>query len=338
MIGTLTNHLWQSTVFALVAGLLAAALRSNRANVRYWLWFVASFKFLVNCRVGRKSSATRKAALALAAVLAVAAPVAVGMVTAPLRAQTAGLMCTEPDPAIRLELQSADDKILQVDGIARDQEAQTLARELVDRYPDDFIVHMRYQQWIRATTGPAALIERYKSLAAAHPGNPMFAILYAQALRNTNAANASQAIEILKSVAASPLDPWVHLTLAELYSWGKSADLAQASTHLDAWFGACPTVTNWNALSGLIGYGSAATAANEAATLRAQLENETDPHLLLSWRFVWLLELKAQPAAGPAAVRQQIASDVARLEAIPAPNDNRWPELLETGRHLAANQ
>ncbi len=41
------NHLWQSTCFAIVAGLLAAILRKNRANVRYWLWLSASLKIFV---------------------------------------------------------------------------------------------------------------------------------------------------------------------------------------------------------------------------------------------------------------------------------------------------
>jgi cytochrome c-type biogenesis protein CcmH/NrfF len=35
----ITNHLWQSTVFAVVAGLVTVAFRANRAHVRYWLWF-----------------------------------------------------------------------------------------------------------------------------------------------------------------------------------------------------------------------------------------------------------------------------------------------------------
>jgi bla regulator protein BlaR1 len=43
----MTNHLWQSTLFAIVAGLLTVAFRKNRAQVRYWLWFSASLKFLV---------------------------------------------------------------------------------------------------------------------------------------------------------------------------------------------------------------------------------------------------------------------------------------------------
>ena len=47
MIGQLTNHLWQSTLFAAAAGLLTVAFRKNGAKVRYWLWFSGSVKFFV---------------------------------------------------------------------------------------------------------------------------------------------------------------------------------------------------------------------------------------------------------------------------------------------------
>ena len=47
MIAGRTNHLWQSTVFAILAALLTLAFRKHRANVRYWLWFSASLKFFV---------------------------------------------------------------------------------------------------------------------------------------------------------------------------------------------------------------------------------------------------------------------------------------------------
>src|SRR5271169_3938109 len=46
MIGEL-NHLWQSTIFGVLAGLLTIAFRKNRAQVRYWLWFSASLKFFL---------------------------------------------------------------------------------------------------------------------------------------------------------------------------------------------------------------------------------------------------------------------------------------------------
>jgi bla regulator protein BlaR1 len=47
MIGEITNHIWQSTIFAFAVGLLTLAFRKNRAEVRYWLWLSASLKFLV---------------------------------------------------------------------------------------------------------------------------------------------------------------------------------------------------------------------------------------------------------------------------------------------------
>jgi bla regulator protein BlaR1 len=47
MIPSLANHLWQSTLFAGIAGLLTLALRRNHARARHALWLAASLKFLV---------------------------------------------------------------------------------------------------------------------------------------------------------------------------------------------------------------------------------------------------------------------------------------------------
>jgi uncharacterized protein (TIGR03435 family) len=47
MISLLSNHLWQSTLFVLAAGLVASALRKNGAHVRHRIWVIASLKFLV---------------------------------------------------------------------------------------------------------------------------------------------------------------------------------------------------------------------------------------------------------------------------------------------------
>jgi bla regulator protein BlaR1 len=43
----LANHLWQSTFFAAVSGLLTLLLRKTDAHSRYLLWLLASLKFLV---------------------------------------------------------------------------------------------------------------------------------------------------------------------------------------------------------------------------------------------------------------------------------------------------
>jgi uncharacterized protein (TIGR03435 family) len=41
------NHLWQSTVFAGLVGLLTLLVRKNRAQTRYSLWLITSVKFLI---------------------------------------------------------------------------------------------------------------------------------------------------------------------------------------------------------------------------------------------------------------------------------------------------
>jgi bla regulator protein blaR1 len=43
----LGNHLWQSTLVALAAGVLTLPLRKHHARARYWLWLAASVKFLI---------------------------------------------------------------------------------------------------------------------------------------------------------------------------------------------------------------------------------------------------------------------------------------------------
>jgi beta-lactamase regulating signal transducer with metallopeptidase domain len=47
MIAFVLDHLWQSTLFTGAVALIAVALRSHAARMRYWLWFAASAKFLV---------------------------------------------------------------------------------------------------------------------------------------------------------------------------------------------------------------------------------------------------------------------------------------------------
>ena len=47
MTGAILDHLWQSTLVALLIGFLALLFRNNSASVRHSLWLAASVKFLV---------------------------------------------------------------------------------------------------------------------------------------------------------------------------------------------------------------------------------------------------------------------------------------------------
>jgi len=46
IVAAAANHLWQSTLFAILVALLTFAFRKNHARARYWLWLAASLKFL----------------------------------------------------------------------------------------------------------------------------------------------------------------------------------------------------------------------------------------------------------------------------------------------------
>ncbi len=64
MIPALADHLWQSTLFVGAAWVLILALRKNQAQVRYWVWFTASVKFLIpfSLLVGLGALVPRRAA------------------------------------------------------------------------------------------------------------------------------------------------------------------------------------------------------------------------------------------------------------------------------------
>jgi beta-lactamase regulating signal transducer with metallopeptidase domain len=47
MVAGVAQHLWQSTLFLIAAWVLTWACRRNSAAIRYWIWLVASVKFLV---------------------------------------------------------------------------------------------------------------------------------------------------------------------------------------------------------------------------------------------------------------------------------------------------
>ena len=101
MIAALTNHIWQSTVFGAVAGLLTLVFRQNHARVRYWLWLAASVKFLVpftllvtiGSHFGWHKTYLRAAApIAIERIGPVFAPVITASVVAPVKSNLSSLI------------------------------------------------------------------------------------------------------------------------------------------------------------------------------------------------------------------------------------------------------
>ena len=93
----LLDHLWQSTLFALLMGGLTLVFRKNEARVRYWMWFAAAVKFLVPFSLLEGVGAsllgpvvTSLAGLSATPSLAPArVPLAIAQISQPFRAATA---------------------------------------------------------------------------------------------------------------------------------------------------------------------------------------------------------------------------------------------------------
>jgi thiol-disulfide isomerase/thioredoxin len=175
----------------------------------------------------------------------------------------------------------------------------------------------------------ASVIEKYKKLADAHPGDSDYAFLYATALVGVNTPDAIARLKTLSSGA--PGYPLADVELSEIYSWGKFANHEEARAQLDAYFAACPASFNDRALGIL---GSSATppmAAKYAPQLRERLTKDSDPDRVKIWETIWTLEFKAHPPSEHAEVRKQIAADLASLDRNPPTTDIHRLLILQAG-------
>ncbi len=83
----LVNHLWQSTGVTLIAWLLALVLRRNQARMRYWVWMIASVKFLIPFSLLVAAGKILRAAAGIPAQRP-ALPAMMGRITQPYPAQS----------------------------------------------------------------------------------------------------------------------------------------------------------------------------------------------------------------------------------------------------------
>ena len=86
----LVNHLWQSTGVTLIAWLFALVLRRNQARMRYWVWMIASVKFLIPFSLLVAAGKILRAAAGIPAQRP-ALPAVMGRITQPYPAQSSSL-------------------------------------------------------------------------------------------------------------------------------------------------------------------------------------------------------------------------------------------------------
>jgi thiol-disulfide isomerase/thioredoxin len=258
------------------------------------------------------------------------------LLAAPLWAQTsATLPGCEAAPAItktlhdRLETPAFDKlSFLEQEALRR-----TVLTDLAAQYPREIVPQ-------RSLTGIArreeealhpgswqAFQANSRQQANEHPDDPLVLDLAAYALTGTDTPQSIQWLDTAKKEA--PQFVWADLDLAQIYSSGKFADRTKFEEHLTAYWTSCPASTDGYAQWMLVK--DMALQAKVAAALRPLLEKETDPDKLKDYTFLWSLEFRTHPPQEHDAVRQQIASDLKRLEGAQPHPDAGWMSFLIGG-------
>lgn len=207
----------------------------------------------------------------------------------------------------------------------RDRAARIEAlRALLRRFPRDVFVHERYQAAASfSNESREAVIGEYRALAAAHPGDPLYAYLAARAAIGARTKEVIPALEA--SVAAMPP---ARLALARVYQSAAFKDPKKAQQHVEAFVAACPASLEAAPHLGSLEPSEFLTKAT--ARLRMILDRRRDPESLVRYSTLWSLEFRVKPVVEHDALRAQVARDVKRLRSIdPGTNDTYYATLQE---------
>jgi thiol-disulfide isomerase/thioredoxin len=252
-----------------------------------------------------------------------------------------GLTCyagsSVPGCDARPEVRQALREKLKDSDLARLKFADRAAREhqvledLIAQYPGEIEPYRRLINFVRYSEPEQfpALQDRLRKQAAAKPGDPVAAYVAAVALFQTDTP---ESIRLLEAARASAPDfAWTALELANIYASGKLADKKKAAEDLAQFFSMCPSSTDQRAQWLLGKLGDMALQARVASALRVKLAKETDPVTLRDYETLWGLEFRSRPPQQHAALREQVKTDLKRLEAIDVKGDVKWVALLKNG-------
>jgi len=227
------------------------------------------------------------------------------------------------------KLDSSDlDKLKYAEQVARQH---AVLDELIAKYPRELEPYQRlidFTRWNEPDQFPA-LQARFKNQAAQHPDNALALYLAGVVLFRTDTPESIRLLEEAK--AKAPGFAWPDLQLATIYSAGELVDKKKSAEHLASFFSRCPSSVDRAAQRMLSKVGDNTLQVRVAAALRTRLTSETDPDRLKDYETLWGLEFRSHPPQEHAALRQQIAQDLKRLEALNPKPDASWVAFLKTG-------
>lgn len=238
----------------------------------------------------------------------------------------------EARPEVRQVLQeklrSEDlDKLKYVDRVARQHE---VLDDLIAKYPRELEPYRRLINFVHHDTDDyPALQARYREQAKQHQDDPLVLYLAGAVLFHTDTPESIR-LEVAAK-AKAPDFAWPNLQLAEIYSSGKLVDKKKSAQYLATFFADCPGSTDRRAHWLLAMVGDKELQARVAADLRKRLTAETDPEELKQYETLWGLEFRTRPPQEHAALREQVAADLKRVEALKSKPDGAWMAFVRKG-------
>ncbi|HTS63848.1 MAG TPA: TlpA disulfide reductase family protein [Candidatus Acidoferrales bacterium] len=176
-----------------------------------------------------------------------------------------------------------------------------------------------------------------KSMREKYPEQPVYDLIYAQALVGRDTPAAQRLLEALKT--SHPELTRAHLVLADsIFGYGRRKDTGRARREVEEFVSACPAPLDTSPLRSIGANLPREQAMSVAAGVRKRLAGMPDSAMTGVWGALWALEFKAVPPAGHPALRRQIAGDLAHFEKAPERNELRWLTFLHGGYESAGDQ
>lgn len=214
----------------------------------------------------------------------------------------------------------------EVAGLNREQ-----VQARIDAGQDRFILYLRLLDLTSGQPKPGPLAPMFAQLLARHAADPRFIYLHGRSLigRNTPEAIA----ELRRAVSADPKLPWTYLALADIYDSPNFRDDQAGEAAVAQFRKLCPdAVEGFRRLDRIK---DPQELAARAAELRALLESRPGAGGGKYWSPLWAAEFRAAPDSAYPKLRQRVAADLRRLEALPDHESRTMRSALLDGYKLA---
>ena len=256
------------------------------------------------------------------------------LVTTALAAPAQSGGCAMP-PALQKALKVGQEQAPGQSAAAWAEARAKQLQALEAKYPGQFPLAREisyFYRWDQKEQWPA-IRDRWIKEADAKPSDPF--VLTRAALVQTGRDTDAAIAKLKQARKVAPNYAWASLQLATILSAGKRADLPEAKRQLEAFYTACPASTDSMALWAAPKIGGPEMAKKLAVALRADLDKTTDLDRLKDFSTLWGLEFRGRPVPEHEALRQQVAKDIKRLEALNKKPDAAWLLFLRDGAKQA---